>query len=281
MPYPVPRAGVSPVSLPSPRGSVTEAPRQRRVGCAGRTAPVPYGGRVTGDLLVEIWQRATSTQPLPSRAVVAATGLLAAAVVLSPPAWRVSRHLVTLVHEAGHAVVALLTGRRLSGIRLHSDTSGLTTSVGRPRGPGMVATAAAGHLAPGLLGLVAASVASRGFAVGVLWGLLLLVALMGLVVRNLFGLWSVLVTGVALAAVTWWAPPAWQTAAAWTVAWFLLLASPRPVVELQRTRRRGSRTSDADVLAHLTHVPGLVWVGLFLAATVLTALAGAALLTAV
>jgi len=60
---------------------------------------------------------------------------------------------VTLVHEAGHAVVAVLTGRRLNGIRLHSDTSGLTVSSGKPRGAGMIATAAAGYLAPAALGL--------------------------------------------------------------------------------------------------------------------------------
>ena len=52
---------------------------------------------------------------------------------------------------------------------------------------------------------------------------------------------------------------------AYVVTWFLLLAAPRPVVELQQERRRGrGRASDADVLARLTRVPGLLWVGLFL-----------------
>lgn len=230
------------------------------------------------DALAEIWLRATSVQPVPPRAVVLATAALAAVVVATPGAWRVARHGVTLVHEAGHAAVAVLTGRRLAGVRLHADTSGLTTSVGRPRGPGMVATAASGYPMPGLLGLGAAALASRGYAVGVLWCLLLVVAVLGLGVRNLWGVWSVLVTGAALAAVTWWAPVGWQTAAAWAVAWFLLLAAPRAVLELQRSRRRGRRTSDADVLARLTRVPGPVWVVLFLAATVGCAVAGASLL---
>ena len=75
-------------------------------------------------------------------------------LVVLPPAWSITRHLVTLVHEAGHAAVAVLTGRRLNGIRLHTDTSGLTVSSGKPRGPGMIATAAAGYLAPSVLGLV-------------------------------------------------------------------------------------------------------------------------------
>ena len=231
------------------------------------------------DLLTEIWRRATTTQPAPSSDVVLGTALAAALVVVVPAGWRLARHLVTLVHEAGHATAALLTGRRLAGIRLHSDTSGLTTSVGRPRGPGMVLTALAGYVAPGLLGLGAAWMAAQGWAVATLWCLLLVVAAMGLQIRNLFGLWSVVVTAALLLAVTWWSPPWWQTAVAYAVTWFLLLAAPRPVLELQRTRRRGARTSDADVLGRLTRVPGLVWVGVFLAVTTTTAVVGGSLLT--
>ena len=60
-----------------------------------------------------------------------------------------------------------------------------------------------------------------------------------------------------------------QSWAAWSGTWFLLLAAPRPVLELQSLRRRGqARTSDADQLARLTRIPGLVWVGVFLAVTV-------------
>jgi hypothetical protein len=210
--------------------------------------------------------------------VAVVTAVLAAAAVLWPPAWRVTRHAVTLVHEAGHAGAALLTGRRLAGIRLHSDTSGLTTSVGRSSGPGMVLTAAAGYVAPGLLGLAAAALVARGYAVGVLWCLLLVVVVLGLGVRNLFGVWSVLVTGAGLVALTWWAPAPWQTTAAWAVTWFLLLSAPRPVAELRRTRRRGARTSDADVLARLTRIPAAIWVLGFGAATVGTAVLGGSLL---
>jgi hypothetical protein len=235
-------------------------------------------GPVDLDLLTEIWRRATTTQPAPPAGVVVATALVAALVVVAPGSWRVARHGVTLVHEAGHATAAVLTGRRLAGIRLHSDTSGLTTSVGRPRGPGMVLTALAGYVAPGLLGLAAAWLTSRGWAVGMLWCLLALVAAIGLGIRNWFGLWSVLVTGALLLGVTWWAPPQWQTAVAYAVTWFLLLAAPRPVVELQRTRRRGPRTSDADVLSRLTRVPAIVWVAVFLAVTVGSAVAGGSLL---
>ena len=72
----------------------------------------------------------------PDASVVVATGALALVLVALPAAWRVTRHVVTIAHEGSHGVAALVSGRRLAGIRLHSDTSGLTLSRGRSRGPG-------------------------------------------------------------------------------------------------------------------------------------------------
>ncbi len=228
---------------------------------------------------MDLWDRVAATQPLPSTGVVVATAAAALALVVVPGLWPLARHVVTIAHEAGHAVVAVLTGRRLTGIRLHSDTSGLTLSRGRPRGPGMVAMLLAGHLGPAVLGLGAAALLSRGHAVGVLWGLLAVLALMLLMVRNLFGLWVLVVVGAGVAAVTWWAPPEGQSAAAYTLTWFWLLAAPRTVLELARSRRhRGARTSDADQLAAVTRVPGAFWVAFLLVTTVAAAVAGTGLL---
>jgi hypothetical protein len=218
------------------------------------------------DPLSEVWHRVVATQPPPSAAVVAGTLVVAAVLVLWRRSWRVTRHVVTIVHEGAHGVAALVTGRRLSGIRLHSDTSGVTVSVGRPRGPGMVLTAAAGYVGPALLGLGAAALLGAGHAVALLWAVLALLALLLVQIRNWFGLWSVLVSGAVVLAVSELLPGQAQSAFAYLLAWFLLLAAPRPVLELQaERRRRRSSTSDADQLARLTGLPGLVWVGLFLA----------------
>lgn len=222
-----------------------------------------------GSWFGEVWRQVTTPQPPPADPVVLGAVVVVLVVLAVPVLWHVARHALTVVHEAAHALVAVLTGRRLQGIRLHSDTSGLTVSVGRPRGPGMVATAFAGYPGPAVLGLGAAWLLSRGYAVGVLWALLVVLVLVLLQIRNGYGLWVVLVGGVVLVALTSWASPAWQVGAAYAVTWFLLLGAPRAVVELQtsrrRERRRGRRgASDADVLAGLTRVPALVWVGLFL-----------------
>ena len=224
-----------------------------------------------------LWDRVSGVQPLPSTGVVLATAAIALALVGTPGLWPISRHVVTLAHEAGHAVVAVLVGRRLSGIRLHSDTSGLTLSRGRPRGPGMVLTLMAGHTGPAVLGLGAAALLAHGRAVGVLWALLALLAAMLLGIRNLFGLWVLAVFGAGVAAVTWWAPPVAQSAVAYTLTWFWLLAAPRTVLELARSRRRGG-TSDADQLAALTHLPAPIWVLVLLIGTLAAAVVAATLL---
>jgi hypothetical protein len=218
------------------------------------------------DPLSEVWHGVVATQPPPSAAVVAGTAVVAVVLVLWRRSWQVTRHVVTIVHEGAHGVAALVTGRRLSGIRLHSDTSGVTVSVGRPRGPGMVLTAAAGYVGPALLGVGAAALLAAGHAVALLWAVLALLALLLVQIRNWFGLWSVLVSGAVVLAVSELLPGQAQSAFAYLLAWFLLLAAPRPVLELQaERRRRRSSTSDADQLARLTGLPGLVWVGLFLA----------------
>jgi hypothetical protein len=221
------------------------------------------------DVVGRFWARVTTpVADLPTE-VLLGTAAAAALLVLSPTLWRLSRHAVTIAHEGAHGVVALAAGRRLSGIRLHSDTSGLTVSAGKPTGLGMVLTCAAGYTGPGLFGLGAAALLAAGYAVGLLWALLGLLALLLVQIRNWYGLWSVLVTGAIVFAATWWLPTRGQAAFAALATWFLLLAAPRAVLELQTARRRRSAPeSDADQLARLTRLPALVWVGVFLAVDV-------------
>lgn len=204
-----------------------------------------------------LWDRVSAQQPVPDGAFVVATGLVALALVVL--VWPTVRLGVTVVHEAGHALTAVLVGRRLSGIRLHSDTSGLTVSRGKARGPGMVLMLAAGYLAPALLGLLAAYLLGAGRAVGLLWVLVVLLAGLLVWVRNGYGLLVLLVLGGGLFALTWWGSAELQSIAAYLVTWLLLLAAPRPLVELLGRAGRRSRTSDPAQLAALTHVPAVVW----------------------
>ncbi len=207
--------------------------------------------------------------------MVAVVGCIALAVVLL--GWPVVRMLVTVCHEAGHAVVAMLVGRRLGGIRLHSDTSGLTVTSGRRGGPGMVATLFAGYPAASLVGLGSAWLAGAGYAAGLLWAIVALLALMLLKIRNFDGALVVLASGGLVALASWYASPAVLGWLANGLAWLFLLAGPRPVVELGVRRRAGS---DADQLAALTRVPGVAWVLAWLVLTVGALLLGAGRLLA-
>ncbi|MGC1212212.1 MAG: M50 family metallopeptidase [Micromonospora sp.] len=230
------------------------------------------------DGLTTLWDKLFSAQPDPPPLLVLLTAVVALVVVSTRLPWRIARNAVTIAHEGGHALTALLTGRKLRGIRLHSDTSGLTLSAGRPSGPGMILTLLAGYIAPSLVGLAGAWLLGGNRITLLLWVAVALLLAMLVMIRNIFGVLSLLVTGGVVLAVSWYAPPEVQAAFAWTSVWFLLLGGVRPVVELQRLRSRGRMPeSDADQLARLTPFPALFWVTVF-ALVNLAVLGGGALL---
>ncbi|WP_184889176.1 M50 family metallopeptidase [Sphaerisporangium siamense] len=211
--------------------------------------------------------------------MTALAAFAALGVVLYPSSWHISRGLITVAHEGGHALVALLTRRKLQGIRLHSDTSGVTLTRGRPTGPGMIFTAAAGYVAPSLLGLGAAWLAAAGYITILLWTVLLLLAGMLLMIRNVFGVVSLVTIGGAVFALYWFATPDIQAIGAQLAVWFLLFGGIRPILELRRKRRQGrAPESDADQLARLTPFPGGFFVYLFLLVSTGALLVGAYLM---
>ena len=111
------------------------------VGESRRGAARPVLGQVT----------ATARPPAE---VLLGTAAVAALLVLSPTLWRPTRHVVTIAHEGAHGLVALAAGRRLSGIRLHSDTSGLDRLRRAPhRAWAWCSPAPPGYTGPALFGL--------------------------------------------------------------------------------------------------------------------------------
>jgi hypothetical protein len=228
------------------------------------------------DVVMSLWSRVTQvSSPLGVPALVGAlvVGIL---LVLLPGTWHTARHAVTVVHEGGHGLAAVVTGRRLTGIRLHSDTSGLTVSKGPRTGPGMVLTLLAGYTAPALAALGASWMLGHGYSAGLLWALLLVLALMLVQIRNWFGLWVILVGAAVVVAVTWLLTPQWQLVFGHVLTVVLALGALRASLELQTSRRRTrSGQSDADQLARLTRIPGLAWVFLFVLVALAAAIADA------
>ncbi|MFD8202964.1 M50 family metallopeptidase [Streptomyces sp. NPDC003470] len=225
--------------------------------------------------LASLWDEVSGTQPDPGLWVVIGTLVAALAVVVPHGLWRIARNAITIAHEGGHGLVALLTGRTLVGITLHSDTSGLTVSRGRPHGLGMVLTAVAGYTAPPLLGLGGAALLASGRITLLLWvATVLLVALL-VMIRNAYGVLTVVLTGAAFLLASWLADAEVQAAFAYAAVWFLLLGGVRPAFELQAKRARGGAgDSDADQLARLSHAPAAVWFFLFHAVSLCSLIGG-------
>ncbi|MFD7893394.1 M50 family metallopeptidase [Streptomyces sp. NPDC059568] len=225
--------------------------------------------------IADLWDRVFGTQPAPEDWLVALAGALALIAVVPRPLWRLSRNAITIAHEGGHGLIALVTGRRLDGIRLHSDTSGLTVSRGRPTGLGMILTAAAGYTAPPLLGLGGAWLLSAHHITLLLWLATALLLAMLVMIRNAYGALTVILTGAAFLLISWLTEPAVQSAFAYTAVWFLLLGGVRPAFELQAKRRHGGAgDSDADQLGRLTHVPPALWLFLFHAVSLCSLIGG-------
>ena len=214
-----------------------------------------------------------------------ATALIPGAVVLLtlaiPPVWSIARHVVTIAHEAGHAAVATLLGRKVRGIRLHSDTSGLTTHYGSVKRLPLALTSFAGYPAPAVLGLGAAALLGAGYANALLWITVVVLVLVLVQIRNFFGFFVMLVTIGAFGWLAWTGPDPLRVGVAYGLAWLLLLGSVRAVMELHTSRKvPAGRSSDADALAKSTRIPGLVWVTVFWLVTVACALGGAWLMLA-
>jgi len=242
-------------------------------------------------VLARLWDRVSGSQPLPPAWVIGLTGFIALAVVLNSGSWRLAGKVITIAHEGGHALVSVLSGRRLDGIRLHSDSSGVTYSRGKQTGPGLVLTAAAGYVMPSLLGAGAAWLLAERHLTAMLWLALVLLAATFLAIRNLFGALAVLVTAGGVFVVSYYASAAVQAGFAYLAVWFLLLGGLRPVVELargswgsagasgsSRRRQRWTRGSDAEQLARLTGAPAGLWISLFVLVALAALVAGVALL---
>lgn len=212
------------------------------------------------DDITHWWERLFAAQGGPDAVVPLLAAAIALAVVLLRGPWAVSRTVVTIVHEAGHALVAVLSGRRLHGIRLHSDTSGVTVSRGKPTGPGMVLTTLIGYPAPGLLGVAFSSLIVAGRQGLVLVGCALLVLGVLVLVRNAYGVFVVLAAAFGLAMVAAFATRAVTAGFVYAITWFLLLGAVRAVAELSHKRRTGrALDSDVDQLARLTGLPAGAW----------------------
>lgn len=218
-----------------------------------------------------VLDRIGQTQAPLTATVAMLLGLAVLAIVVLPATWLVVRHVETMAHEGAHALVGSSAGGKIESVRLRPNSTG-DTRVSSTGSAGNVITGAAGYLGSSAFGLGAAKLISVGHPVAVLWISLLLLAVLLLTVRNSFGFFAVVVAGVVLYLVARYTPVGTETVAAYLITWFLLLSGLRMVLE------HGSHAGDAAILASSTHVPRVLWAGIWLVGTAAALVVGGMLL---
>jgi hypothetical protein len=201
-------------------------------------------------------------------------GIVAAVVVQDRTLFKITNHAETVVHEGAHALVGLFTGRRIRGVTIDSDGGGGTDMVPRS-GFGYGVVAAVGYIGASGAGLIGAELISMGRIVVVLWLGLLLLAVMVLLVRNFFGGIVVLGCGVLLSLIVRYATTGVETAAAYAVTWFLLLAAPKLALG---AASKPQEVADAEILAGMTFLWRSAWCFLWVIGTIAALVVGAAIL---
>lgn len=221
------------------------------------------------NVLVERWH--ITAAPEPWAVLIVAT--LVVALVSVPAVWSKARQAATIVHEMGHAVVGYIFGRKIDGIALHSDTSGVTTSRGKPYGIGFLLSVLAGYPAPSFLGLgmIWAATSNWSGAALTVFAILMLIALW--LCRNAIGFLSCALAVAISAAIWWWGTPPVVANAVLAVGVFLVIAGFRCCIDLWKAHERGEgSTSDAGQAAQLSVIiPSGGWIGFFFAAAIYAA----------
>jgi len=168
--------------------------------------------------------------------------------------------LGTIVHEAGHALVGILTGGGVYRFEITSPDTGVTYGW-YPSTLSSVASSAAGYAMPPLAGLGAAALLHRGHVTAVLTLTVVTMGLLLFVARDAVTFASIALLGALMFVAARWAPGWLQAWVGYTVAWLLLTSEIGGVAVLVAGRLRGwSGSDDAAALAEETHIPGFVWI---------------------
>lgn len=187
--------------------------------------------------------------------------VLVLGLVIPRPVWQITGMYSTLVHELGHIISALFTGRFVTGLRLGWDHSGEVVSKGRGK-ISVIISGIFGYPAPllvaaALLWSTASGYAGRALGIYAAFFVLALVF-----VRN----WPAFVVCSASACialgVVFFAPATAYVYLALLLGGFLLCAGIRDFIKLiavHTWRRRDIAQSDAYLIARSTGTFATLW----------------------
>jgi len=226
---------------------------------------------MSGPSFQEMVQRISEIQrPLPAGASLG-IGLAALIAVAFPFTWLFVRYLDTMAHEGSHAVMQSAAGAKILGIWLfREDAGGLTAGWG---GSGRgVLSAFIGYLGSSLFGLAAAKLISIGHSIVVLWLALALLVLLLAVVRNGFGIAAIAITGLVIYEIARHGSATQAIVAAYGIAWLLLFAGIRVVLE------HWDGAGDARNLHDQTKIVPVTFARMWLVGAIFALLVGAKLM---
>ncbi|GGO95600.1 membrane protein [Actinomyces gaoshouyii] len=220
---------------------------------------------LSGFLLEAVDRILPSTAPDPA---AARPGILLLVLVLAmPTARRWGRAAVTVIHEAGHAGVGLLVGRRFEGFTVDAGLGGRAITSGRSRGPGRIATVWAGYPMPALIGCLLVQAALGGWAGPILTLALIAELVLFIKSRSARTLCLVLLV-IAATTALWWAGSSVVRAGPLTLAPREALTAGAGLVlllgawdALRDVAASHDPNQDHGSLAGLTRLPGWFWLG--------------------
>lgn len=180
--------------------------------------------------------------------------------------------LVVFFHELSHGVAAILTGGRIVEIQVVKEQGGLCLTQGGSR----FLTLTAGYLGSELWGGAALVHAARTrldrLASTVLGAIILIATVLWVRPLLAFGFWFHLGAGAAILGLGLLLP---EKANEWFLKIFGLTSCLYVVADIwSDTIARSGLVSDARMLAQMTHVPTVIWGGVWLVLAVVIALAG-------
>jgi hypothetical protein len=185
------------------------------------------------------------------------------AFVAAVPLWRFTTHAITIAHEGGHAMFGVLFGLGVRRVTVRPRGAGGTDFVPDDSWLPWVAAGLAGYLGPSIFGLAGAWMLVHDFAPrSVLLMTLALMALLLLMVRNVFGLIAMLLTGWVIWAVAMHAAEQAQLVFAYIWVWFLLMGGTRQIPELYGNWKSGGEP-DTTILSKKTGLSTAFFVALF------------------
>ena len=209
--------------------------------------------------------------------------LLGVGLAFNPQVWKYTSKISTWFHEMGHALIAIIFGRVVTGVKINKDSSGVTEHYGKP-GIGSFFITFAGYPAPAVTGSVLLFLTLEGFF-HLAIATLVLVVVVALILRGNFRtfMWTTMLALFTVSLI--YLPSIFTQLLITTFAGFLCAASPKNIYELRQYHKQRKKMkkgnlptpeknpdtvghSDAETLASMTFIPTAVWEVVFLTVAV-------------